>query len=167
MLKSKTARLSLLVAVFFLLTLLVGCESSSHQHGKTYRAHFKSADGSELASFDLEVAKSESERELGLMYRSKLLEDEGMIFVYPSEEPRSFWMKNTLIPLDILFLSKDFKVIAIAQDATPLTLNARTSDGKGAQYVVEIQGGLANKRAIRIGSILEALDPLPSGDQGI
>ena len=93
-------------------------------------------------SFSVEIADTSEERRQGLMFREDLGENEGMLFVYGEESPRSFWMKNTVIPLDIIFLDSNMEVINI-QKANP---EPNTSDEnlstyqseRPAQYVLEI-----------------------------
>lgn len=103
------------------------------------------------ASFVVEIADDEAERSQGLMHRQHLPQRAGMLFVYPEPQPASFWMKNTLIPLDILFLDQTGVVTtihanAIPQDLTPLP------GGDEVFAVLEINGGLAARYGISIGT---------------
>jgi hypothetical protein len=72
-----------------------------------------SASGQQLAKIDIEIADNDMERGFGLMYRRSMGENQGMLFLFDNNEPQSFWMKNTLIPLDILFISEDFTINTI------------------------------------------------------
>ena len=72
-----------------------------------------------IQTIDVEFAKNEMERSLGLMYRSSMDEHQGMWFIFPEEAPRSFYMRNTEISLDIIYLDKDKKVVSIAKNARP------------------------------------------------
>ena len=97
-------------------------------------------DGEIIKSLDIEIAESPYEWETGLMYRESLQEDQGMLFVYSAEAQRSFYMKNTLIPLDIIFFNKDsvavsFQENAIPGDETPLP------SGVPAQFILEVNAG--------------------------
>ncbi len=105
---------------------------------------------------NVELAIQPQEWARGLMFREKLGEHEGMLFVGDREEPRSFWMKNTLIPLDIIFVSADREVVRIAEKTVPLSEEGIPS-GEPAQYVLEIKGGQASKLGINIGDHLEFL----------
>ena len=99
----------------------------------------------------VEIANTPKMRSLGLMYRKKLGEQEGMLFIFPDEEKRSFWMKNTYVPLDMIFISSDGKVLHIVKNAVPLTETPRKCDDP-AKYVLEIPGGMADKLGIVEGS---------------
>ena len=102
-----------------------------------------------------EVADTEGKRAKGLMFRKpeEMAEDRGMIFVYPEEGMRSFWMKNTFIPLDMIFLSSDKKVVGIVHDVAPMTQSPRKVD-EMSQYIVELHAGSAKKWGIEKGSEL-------------
>jgi len=104
-------------------------------------------------SFDLEFARSDYERSKGLMLRESMPDSHGMLFIFTEEKARTFWMKNTLIPLDIIFLDKDFTVVKI-QNAVPCKEDpcAKYPSIKPAKFVLEINGGLAEKYNIVPGS---------------
>lgn len=93
----------------------------------------------------------------GLMYREKLGLNEGMLFVGERERPQSFWMKNTLISLDIIFISKARRIVSIGQNAKPLSEDLIPSDGP-AQYVLEILGGQAKALKFKAGDAVEFLN---------
>jgi len=84
------------------------------------------------------------------MYRKDLAADRGMIFIFARESPQSFWMKNTPIPLDMLFISADKKVVGIVEQAAPFTLDPR-GVATPSQFVLEINGGLSKRYQIRAG----------------
>ena len=73
-----------------------------------------------------------------------------MIFIFPVESEQSFWMKNTPIPLDMIFINRDRKIVGIVEQATPFSLDPR-SVGAPSQYVLEIGGGLAKRNGIEAG----------------
>jgi len=100
--------------------------------------------------FQVEVADSPAKREMGLQYRRELAPERGMIFLFPAESDQTFWMKNTPIPLDMIFISRDLKVVGVVEQATPFSLDAR-SVGKPSQYVLEINGGVARRFGIEAG----------------
>lgn len=93
-------------------------------------------------SFSVEIADTPEERRRGLMFREQLGENEGMLFVYEEESPRSFWMKNTLIPLDIIFLDSEMRIINIEKaNPEPNTSDENLASYRSerpAQYVLEI-----------------------------
>lgn len=103
------------------------------------------------ACFLVKVADTPSKRAKGLMHIDHMPKDQGMLFVYPEPTDVSFWMKNTKIPLDMLFLNSAGRVEYIHSNAKP---QDRTiiNGGKDIQYVVEINGGLSEKLGISIGS---------------
>ena len=107
-----------------------------------------------IQTIDVEFAKNEMERFLGLMYRSSMDEHQGMWFIFPEEAPRSFYMRNTEISLDIIYLDKDKKVVSIAKNARPYDETSLPSE-KPAMYVLEINGGLADKWGIDKGDRVE------------
>src|SRR5437667_4272540 len=99
----------------------------------------------------LEVAATPAERERGLMYRRSLAEGLGMLFVFDADGNQSFWMKNTLIPLDLLFIARDGTVVGIHANATPLS-TANIAVGKPSRYVLEVPGGWAARHGISAGA---------------
>ena len=105
--------------------------------------------GRELV-FQVEVADTPAKRELGLQYRRDLAPDHGMIFLFPSEAQQSFWMKNTPIPLDMIFIGKDRRIVGIVEQAAPFSLDPR-SVAAASQYVLEINGGLSRRYGLKVG----------------
>lgn len=106
--------------------------------------------------FSVEIADTSEERARGLMFRENLSENSGMLFVYEEEADRSFWMKNTLIPLDIIFLDSDFEVINIEQaDPEPNTSDEnlrRYRSERPAKYVLEINQNRSEEIGLEKGS---------------
>ncbi|HET7755274.1 MAG TPA: DUF192 domain-containing protein, partial [Anaeromyxobacteraceae bacterium] len=102
------------------------------------------------SSVAVEVARTPDELARGLMNRTSLAEDAGMLFVFPATEEHTFWMKNTLIPLDMIFISEDRTVVGVVADAAPLTLDAR-SPGVASRYVLEVTGGWAARHGVAPG----------------
>ncbi len=102
----------------------------------------------------LEVAATPAERERGLMYRTSLAEGRGMLFVFDADGNQSFWMKNTLIPLDMLFIARDGTVAGIHANATPLS-TADIAVGMPSRYVLEVPGGWAARHGISAGARVE------------
>jgi uncharacterized membrane protein (UPF0127 family) len=98
----------------------------------------------------VEVMRTPAEHERGLMFRQALGGDEGMLFVFPDAAEHSFWMKNTLIPLDMIFLDAAGVVVGIVENAAPMTTTQRTI-GKPSRYVLEVNGGWSAARDVRPG----------------
>jgi uncharacterized protein len=99
----------------------------------------------------VEIADNPQAEARGLMFRRSLEPDSGMIFVFPTTEERAFWMHNTLIPLDIIFLDEARTVVGVVADATPQTDTPRTPH-KPSRYVVEVAGGEAAVHAVGPGT---------------
>jgi uncharacterized membrane protein (UPF0127 family) len=150
--------LSLLLGV--LGGLVLGCKHASSLPTTTLKV--SKPDGVELASFDVEVAASDDERQKGLMFRRELSPQHGMLFIFPEEGRLSFWMKNTLIPLDIIFISREWKVVGIIKHATPLTEESRSVDTT-SQYVLEVLGGVSDRLGIEEGDGISVQSSLPRG----
>ncbi|RIY03656.1 DUF192 domain-containing protein [Aureimonas flava] len=103
---------------------------------------------------EVEVAATPKEREVGLMNRETLAEGAGMLFDFRESRPVSMWMKNTLIPLDMLFVDKSGTIVRIARNARPHSLETIPS-GKPVRYVLEINGGAAAGYGAKTGDRLE------------
>jgi uncharacterized membrane protein (UPF0127 family) len=101
-------------------------------------------------SFTVEIAETEEQRAQGLMFRSRLAPDAGMLFIYPAERRLSMWMKNTLIPLDMLFVASDGAIVGIHERAVPRSLRSIASRVP-ARAVVEFAGGTVARLGIRVG----------------
>lgn len=99
---------------------------------------------------EVEVASTRDARTRGLMWRTELPEGTGMLFIFPEDTWLSFWMKNTLIPLDMLFIRADLTIVGIVENAEPKTLSARAPEGQ-SKYVLEVPGGWAQKLGLKPG----------------
>jgi uncharacterized membrane protein (UPF0127 family) len=97
-----------------------------------------------VQSFQVEVADSDRERQYGLMCRRSLAADRGMLFLFPAARPQMFWMRNTLIPLDIVYIGANGRVVSIARNVQPLDESGAPSMG-AAQFVLELAGGRAGQ----------------------
>jgi uncharacterized membrane protein (UPF0127 family) len=107
--------------------------------------------------FTVELAESQQKQALGLMFRDSLPNDHGMLFIFPAEGFRSFWMKNTRIPLDILYFDEDLKLVSVAENAQPCRTQrcpSYPSDGP-AKYVLELNAGKAAELSLRPGDELQ------------
>ena len=103
--------------------------------------------------FTVEIAATAEQQARGLMYRRSLADQRGMIFPYDPPQPVGFWMKNTLIPLDIIFIRADGRIARIAANTTPLSLESVPS-GEPVATVLEIRGGRAAELGIREGDLV-------------
>ncbi len=114
------------------------------------------------AAFTVRIADDFAERARGLMYAESLPRGEGMLFLYDRPQPVSFWMKNTLVPLDLLFMDETGRVVRVHENAAP---GDTTSIPSGAEVVavLEINGGLAAQYGVTTGSFAE--HPFFDGDE--
>ena len=115
--------------------------------------------GADVVRFSVEIADTADERARGLMFREKMASSAGMLFVYETPHRARFWMKNTLIPLDMVFADATGRVTAVHANAIPQDETA-IDGGDGVVVVLEINGGLAARMGIEPGSVLRhpALD---------
>lgn len=104
-------------------------------------------------TFKVEVADTQEKQALGLMFRDRMPADEGMIFIFPNEAPRSFWMKNCRIPLDIMYFDKELKLVSISANTPPCKVSRCPSypSKAPAQYVLELNAGTASALGIEVG----------------
>ena len=100
--------------------------------------------------FSVEIADTEAAREKGLMYRKSLAPGQGMLFDFHREQPVGFWMKNTYIPLDMIFIRGDGRILSIAENTEPLSERVIPSGGP-VLAVLEVAGGTARKLGIAPG----------------
>jgi uncharacterized membrane protein (UPF0127 family) len=106
---------------------------------------------------EVEVALTREEQERGLMWRDHLDPDAGMLFVFRAQVVRSFWMKNTPLPLDIVFIDKNRRIVSIAERTTPFSLASIRSAGP-AKYVLEVNGGFCREHGVQAGTSVELID---------
>lgn len=114
--------------------------------------------------FMVKLAETETQRSYGLMHTPYLPDRHGMLFVFDTAALRQFWMKNTQIPLDLLFFDADGMLVNIIHSATPFSLTPRVSAGP-ARYVLEINGGQAANLGVRASARLILPLPVPSNRQ--
>ncbi|WP_395021219.1 DUF192 domain-containing protein [Dongia sp.] len=113
--------------------------------------------GGSAYKFEVEVVTTPETRAQGLMYRKSMAANAGMLFIYPGEQAVSFWMKNTLIPLDMLFLKADGSIAHIAHSAVPLD-ETPIDSGAAVKAVLEVNGGTAAALGIKEGDRVEYPD---------
>lgn len=111
---------------------------------------FTTPKGAARARIDIEIAERPEERMQGLMFREHMDEVQGMLFLFPSEEPLSFWMKDTPLPLDIVFLDANRTIVTIRRNTVPFSEASVPSD-RPAQYVVEVNAGFADRHRLAPG----------------
>lgn len=99
---------------------------------------------------DVEIASTDAQRERGLMFRRSMADTAGMIFLFDQDQVQSFWMRNTLIPLDMVFIGADGIIVGIVPEAAPETDTIRSVD-KPSRYVLEVNGGWTALKGVRTG----------------
>lgn len=104
-------------------------------------------------SLQIEIAETKDAQEQGLMYRRQMAADHGMLFIMPANEIQSFWMRNTLIPLDMLFFDEQGKLVEIQTNRQPYDETLHPTQVP-AKYVLEINGGQANSEGLVLGDQL-------------
>ena len=107
----------------------------------------------------MEVVDTSEERRIGLMNRESLPQQAGMLFIFEEERVLSFWMKNTLIPLDMIFISKDLEIVSIQKNAQPCESDPCKLYGSvfPAKYVVEVNAGFSDRNGIKEGNKIEIM----------
>ncbi len=135
---------------FFVLLLSLVTLTSCTAAGKAETLEIGNKKGRTVATFEVEVAKDEKTRTKGLMGRSSLAADGGMLFLFDVEQEGAFWMKNTLIPLDMIFIKADGTILSVHPMAQPHSRKVVKSGGL-VKAGLEINGGLAKKLGIKAG----------------
>jgi hypothetical protein len=110
-----------------------------------------------MVKVQVEVARNPAERNLGLMYRKSLGKNKGMLFVFDEEKKQTFVMKNTYIPLDMIFISRDMRIEGWVENATPLSQQQYAID-KPSQYVLEVNAFFCKDQGIATGDEIRLKD---------
>ena len=162
-------RLRTLIAIIVLLILLAALPLVLGAYGKAHAADDPTGPQTTLPKqpltivddqgkphhFKVEMATTPQEQATGLMFRKTVPADSGMLFVFPEVQPEPFWMKNTLVPLDMVFINADGTIRAIAENTVPFSL-APVDSGGPVKAVLELQGGLTAKEDIAVGDQVQA-----------
>jgi uncharacterized membrane protein (UPF0127 family) len=141
---------------FFAVILLIICGLYSSvgyadQHVTFTKESIAVQTGGEKHIFHTEIATTEIQLQTGLMFRKNIDEDSAMLFIFDNMPLVNMWMKNTLIPLDMLFIGPDGKIVYIKHDAKPQSLDVINAGALPVQAVMELKGGIAAKKHINIG----------------
>jgi len=107
-----------------------------------------------LYTVDIEIADDDAKRMQGLMYRDSMAENRAMLFIFSDSQERSFWMKNTIMPLDIIYVNAKKQIITTQKNAVPYSEDSVPSNGP-AQYVVEVNAGFCDRHSIKPGDHIE------------
>ncbi len=138
-----------LLAALAILLLTAGDPPCASAQFLTPQVVLETAQGE--VTVPVELARTQNEMARGLMYRHQLAEDAGMLFLYSVDADHSFWMKNTYIPLDMIFIDRDRVVAGMVENTEPLTLSSRRI-GKPSRYVLEVNAGFARRHGITSGT---------------
>ncbi|GER60819.1 DUF192 domain-containing protein [Patiriisocius marinus] len=160
---SRKLKYIILTAISFTLGLQSCKETVTENKSLTQEIEF-SNDGSlkvfsndsetEISTFNIETAIGNYETETGLMHRKSMPKDYGMLFIFDKVQPRSFYMKNTIIELDIIYLDEDKNIVKIYHNAKPFDPTSLPSEAP-IKYVLEVNGGIATSLNIKVGDRTE------------
>lgn len=151
--RDQKRQLFLAITVLALLAVGWGLIQDWYQRGSRVMAEFRSPTGELRGTFQLEVADDPDEQSKGLMFRKALAPRTGMIFVNKTDEIQSFWMKNTFISLDMIFVDGSKRVVGLLTEVPILNEEPRKVD-KPSRYVIELAAGEAIKAGIQPGDQL-------------
>ncbi len=149
-----------ILALFLLVSSTAGIETRAHAETPSSGV-IEIQSATQTHRFEVEIADEPSERARGLMFREFLPAGDGMLFIYPREQISSFWMKNTLISLDMLFITNNGEIVQISPRATPGSLDSVRSD-RPVRAVLEINGGLADALSIAVGDTVKLFRKNPA-----
>lgn len=140
-----------IIFIIIILILVIGITFAVYEYRGRNRVCFKDN------CFEVELAKTDEERMLGLMFRKSLGQNRGMLFIFPEEGIYSFWMKNTRIPLDIIWINENKDVVFISEHTQPCKEDFCPSitPPEKAKYVLEINGGVSKEIGLGVGDSVE------------
>lgn len=157
----KPNRFLLSIAVILLFSCAKEPEQASVSQGRTITptgaVSFLNTKGDTLATLRVALARTDQEISTGLMDVRNMVQDEGMLFIFGNEEPRSFWMANTPLSLDMFFVDNEFRIRRIHAGTTPLSHQSYSSDAP-ARYVIETNAGYALRHDITEGHSIHIHD---------
>ena len=105
-------------------------------------------------NLDIEIADTDFDIQTGLMYRNYMKNNQGMLFVFDNDQPRSFYMKNTRIPLDLIFINENKNIVSFQKNAKPFDESSLPSNAP-AKYVLEVNAGLTNEWKVSVGDSID------------
>lgn len=154
--------LSTLFIVGFSFSIFVSCDNKKKEVKPvevTFKKEgelmlYKEANDSLVVKLDIEIADTDYDIQTGLMYRSSMQDNRGMLFVFPEMRQRYFYMRNTKFPLDLIFVDDNNRIVSFQENAKPFDESSLPSDVP-AQYVLEVNAGLAEKWSLDIGDRME------------
>ena len=150
MLKTLRKQFSFNVVVQLCLVLILALPTAAQDDITFARSTLQIETADAVHEFDIEVAESDEQRARGLMFRNEMAPDAGMLFVYRRDRVLTMWMANTYLPLDMLFIGADGRIVRIAENTIPLS-RATISSRKRARAVLELNAGTADRLGINVG----------------
>lgn len=145
---------SLALIIVFVFILNNCKDETTNMHYYTFKKEgeltFVDSVENPIIKIDIEIADNDYERQLGLMNRQSMEEMRGMLFIFPQQEYQSFWMRNTLFSLDMIFINSNKEIVTIHKNTTPLSEQSYPSSAP-AIYVVEVNAGFCDRHEIKIG----------------
>lgn len=154
-------KISIPIGLLIFVLLPISCNDSKTQQNIKQDINFskeaelsiyevKDTITTQLTQLEIELADNDYEIQTGLMYRKSMKANRGMLFIFPEDAPRSFYMKNTEIPLDLIFINSKLKIVSIYKNAEPLNEGSLLSESP-AKYVLEVNAGSSDKWNIKKG----------------
>jgi uncharacterized membrane protein (UPF0127 family) len=129
------------------------CPTDPDGPGELARGYVEFTDAPGSPRLNVELARTEAEKERGLMYRTQMPEAQGMLFSWNSQEPRTFWMHNTCIPLDMMFIARDGTITGILEQVPTLNDEPRGVPCAAA-YVLEVNAGWSRSHGVKPGTVV-------------
>lgn len=129
------------------LLLLCGCQNKGPQ------AHLRTQSGKEVI-LNVEVARTPAQRNMGLMFRKTLPPQKGMLFIFESDQQQAFTMKNTFIPLDMIFIDRSNRIVGLVENARPLTSGPYQVDAT-SRYVLEVNASFCRQNGLSVGDTVD------------
>ena len=150
--KMRADNILYIFCILSVIIIIAACSRTADGQEKS----IKIISGASEKTVNAEIADSPAGWETGLMYRKSLAPDSGMLFIFPDEDYRSFWMKNTLIPLDMLFISANGTIVDMKESFQPCKADPCESyrSKEKAMYVLEVNAGFARENDIQEGNAI-------------
>jgi uncharacterized protein len=156
----QSRRHSIILAILLLAIPILFLQASSWAYRRGLAEVLFITEKGPTSPFYLRIASTPRERKKGLMYVKNLPEQEGMLFIFPEEAQQAFWMKNTYVSLDIIFVKADLTVLGVVKNAPILTELPQSVKGE-SQFVIEVAAGVADRYGIDPGTKVQINTPLP------
>ncbi len=150
------AAVAVIIAAFFVYNNFIKNntpEMHYYKFTKEGELTFSDSSGKDKAKIDIEIADDDYQRQLGLMNRQNMEDNQGMLFIFPEERMQSFWMLNTLFSLDMIFINRNKEIVSIQKNTQPLSQQSYPSS-KPALYVLEVVGGFSDNHNIKEGDVV-------------